>query len=89
MHAHAFALMRACVLELIHTWDPAGKRVRLAAYDDDAAAAAAGGGGGGANDSNPLAGDVDAGSEGAPTGAATQERRFRGQRVETPSHPGG
>jgi hypothetical protein len=52
----------------------AGKRVKLS-YDDDAAA------------SNPEA-DVGLSGPSSADGGGAPERRFRGQRTETPSHPG-
>lgn len=55
----------------------AGKKIKLS-YEDDVATAV-----------NPQRGEEDSdGAAAGPASAPGQERRFRGQRIDTPSHPG-
>ncbi len=71
--------MHTCVHTLSRILSPlAGKRIKMASLDDDAEAGAALGG--------PLPSDL---GDAAHAQGSQPERRFRGQRMETPSHPGG
>eukprot|EP00798_Chlamydomonas_sp_ICE-L_P027222 gene27222-2471_t len=60
--------------------DKDSKRFKLSHEDPDA---------GGGEASNPLAGASDSLAGDSDSLAGKQERRYRGQRMDTPSHPGG
>ncbi len=70
---------------------PLGKRVKLT-FEEEADGGAAGAGAAGAA-SNPMAGHGGGAGGGDGGGGGSMpppsERRFRGQRTDTPSHPGG